>query len=208
MLPLRTAIGFRMPAAGAAVASAGGGEAARVHGPDGSGRPDPGALRGEPLWRHIVGDVLRWQRRSQRRTLQQVASAARISTPYLSEIERGRKEPSSEVLAAVARALGLSLADLLALSLTEVSEIARVRRAGLAPVPMPASAEPDSSSGPAARPEPSARATAVPGPPAALAAVPRSPARTTSPHALLRVLPGRQGDLLPSAARPRGRAAG
>ncbi|MCX4767518.1 helix-turn-helix transcriptional regulator [Streptomyces sp. NBC_01275] len=68
----------------------------------------------EPLWRDLVGDVLRRERQAQERTLKDVADAARISMPYLSEVERGRKEASSEVLAAAAHALGLSLADLLA----------------------------------------------------------------------------------------------
>ncbi|GAA2649327.1 helix-turn-helix transcriptional regulator [Streptomyces vastus] len=68
----------------------------------------------EPLWRDVVGDVLRRERLAQERTLKDVADAARISMPYLSELERGRKEASSEVLAAAAHALGLSLADLLA----------------------------------------------------------------------------------------------
>ncbi|MEU3617099.1 helix-turn-helix transcriptional regulator [Streptomyces sp. NPDC006872] len=68
----------------------------------------------EPLWRDLVGDVLRRERQAQERTLKDVADAARISMPYLSEVERGRKEASSEVLAAAARALGLSLGDLLA----------------------------------------------------------------------------------------------
>ncbi|MFE0454269.1 helix-turn-helix domain-containing protein [Streptomyces sp. NPDC058914] len=68
----------------------------------------------EPLWRHLVGDVLRRERQAQERTLQDVADAARISMPYLSEVERGRKEASSEVLAAAAHALGLGLGDLLA----------------------------------------------------------------------------------------------
>ncbi|MDX3575039.1 helix-turn-helix transcriptional regulator, partial [Streptomyces sp. ID05-47C] len=68
----------------------------------------------EPLWRDLVGDVLRRERQAQERTLKDVADTARISMPYLSEVERGRKEASSEVLAAAARALGLSLGDLLA----------------------------------------------------------------------------------------------
>jgi hypothetical protein len=68
----------------------------------------------EPLWRDLVGDVLRRERLAQERTLKEVAEAARISMPYLSEVERGRKEASSEVLAAAAGALGLGLADLLA----------------------------------------------------------------------------------------------
>jgi Helix-turn-helix domain len=75
----------------------------------------------EPLWRDLVGEVLRRERRAQDRTLKDVADAARISLPYLSEIERGRKEASSEVLAAAAHALGLRLADLLTLAHTELT---------------------------------------------------------------------------------------
>lgn len=67
----------------------------------------------EPLMRHLVGSVLRRARIEQGRTLREVAEAAQVSLPYLSEIERGRKEPSSEVLSAVYRALGLRLVDLL-----------------------------------------------------------------------------------------------
>lgn len=74
----------------------------------------------EPLWRDVVGDVLRRERLSQERTLKDVAEAARISMPYLSELERGRKEASSEVLAAAARALGLTLTDLLARGHAEI----------------------------------------------------------------------------------------
>ncbi|WTX92746.1 helix-turn-helix transcriptional regulator [Streptomyces sp. NBC_00637] len=66
------------------------------------------------MWRDLVGDVLRRERQAQERTLKDVADSARISMPYLSEVERGRKEASSEVLAAAAHALGLSLGDLLA----------------------------------------------------------------------------------------------
>ncbi|KOV64197.1 helix-turn-helix domain-containing protein [Streptomyces sp. MMG1121] len=75
----------------------------------------------EPLWRDLVGEVLRRERRAQERTLKDVADAARISLPYLSEIERGRKEASSEVLAAAAHALGLGLGDLLSLTYGELS---------------------------------------------------------------------------------------
>jgi hypothetical protein len=77
------------------------------------GPPPPTGGR-EPLWRDLVGDVLRRERLAQERTLKDVAEAARISMPYLSEVERGRKEASSEVLAAAAQALGLTLGDLLA----------------------------------------------------------------------------------------------
>ena len=68
--------------------------------------------RTEPLLRRLVGSILREQRERQRRTLRDVAEDARVSVAYLSEVERGRKEASSEVLAAVCRALGLRLVDL------------------------------------------------------------------------------------------------
>ena len=70
--------------------------------------------RSRRLLRSLVGDVLRRNRLRQRRTLADVARDARVSMPYLSEVERGRKEASSEVLAAVCDALGIGLADLLA----------------------------------------------------------------------------------------------
>ncbi|MFE9012731.1 helix-turn-helix domain-containing protein [Streptomyces cyaneofuscatus] len=81
----------------------------------------------EPLWRDLVGVVLRRERISQERTLKDVADAARISMAYLSEVERGRKEASSEVLAAAARALGLSLADVLALAQGELIRLSGAR---------------------------------------------------------------------------------
>ena len=56
--------------------------------------------------------MLRDERRRQRRTLAQVAERAGMSVQYLSELERGLKEPSSEVIAALAGALRLSVADL------------------------------------------------------------------------------------------------
>ncbi|MEV5875252.1 helix-turn-helix transcriptional regulator [Streptomyces sp. NPDC052101] len=85
-------------------------------------RPEPEpAEPKEPLWRDLVGEVLRRERRAQDRTLKDVADAARISLPYLSEIERGRKEASSEVLAAAAHALGLGLGDLLSLTHGELT---------------------------------------------------------------------------------------
>ncbi|MEU3405383.1 helix-turn-helix transcriptional regulator [Streptomyces sp. NPDC006670] len=89
-------------------------------------RPVGGAPR-EPLWRDLVGDVLRRERIAQERTLKDVSEAARISMPYLSEVERGRKEASSEVLAAAAQALGLGLADLLQLAGDELARHARSR---------------------------------------------------------------------------------
>lgn len=77
-----------------------------------------------------MGDVLRRERLAQERTLKDVAEAARISMPYLSELERGRKEASSEVLAAAAHALGLGLADLLALTHRRLVRQARPRPLG------------------------------------------------------------------------------
>jgi len=68
----------------------------------------------EPLLRHLVGAILRRARLGQGRTLQEVAGEARMSTAYLSEVERGRKEASSEMLAAVCAALGIRLVDLVA----------------------------------------------------------------------------------------------
>ncbi|MFB8246813.1 helix-turn-helix domain-containing protein [Streptomyces sp. NPDC001046] len=83
----------------------------------------PAPVAKEPLWRNLVGDVLRRERLAQERTLKDVADAARISMPYLSEVERGRKEASSEVLAAAAQALGLGLGDLLARAQDELVRV-------------------------------------------------------------------------------------
>lgn len=71
-------------------------------------------------FRQAVGRVLRVERRSQSRTLQDVAEAAQVSLAFLSEIERGRKQPSSEVLAALSRALHLEVADVVARSADEL----------------------------------------------------------------------------------------
>jgi len=67
----------------------------------------------EPLWREELGRSLRATREEQGGRLVDVAERAGISPQYLSEIERGRKEPSSEMIAAVTGALGVDLADLL-----------------------------------------------------------------------------------------------
>lgn len=83
--------------------------------------PDPtetagderGRRRSRALLRSVLGEALRRARLEQHRTLADVATTARISLPYLSEVERGRKEVSSEVLAALCDALGIDLADLL-----------------------------------------------------------------------------------------------
>jgi transcriptional regulator with XRE-family HTH domain len=72
-------------------------------------------MRGpRPLLRTTLGDVLRRIRLDQGRTLADVAAAGRISMQYLSELERGRKEASSEILAAICDALEVDLPDVLA----------------------------------------------------------------------------------------------
>jgi transcriptional regulator with XRE-family HTH domain len=66
------------------------------------------------LLRTQLGNTLRGHRLRQRRTLRDVSGAARVSLGYLSEVERGQKEASSELLASICDALDVELADLLA----------------------------------------------------------------------------------------------
>ena len=68
----------------------------------------------EPLWREVLGSRLRALRTERDETLAQTAERAGISPQYLSEVERGRKEPSSEMIAALAGALDITVADLMA----------------------------------------------------------------------------------------------
>jgi transcriptional regulator with XRE-family HTH domain len=80
------------------------------------------------LVRRLIGDVLRRRRVEQGRTLREVSTAARVSLGYLSEVERGRKEASSELLAAICQALDLPLSEVL----REVSEeMSRVEAAAV-----------------------------------------------------------------------------
>ena len=65
------------------------------------------------LLREAIGERLRRTRTSQQRTLREVSRVARVSLGYLSEVERGRKEPSSELLASICDALDLPLDELL-----------------------------------------------------------------------------------------------
>ena len=65
------------------------------------------------LLRNALGDTLRHARTRQNRTLRDVSTAANVSLGYLSEVERGRKEASSELLASICDALDLELSDLL-----------------------------------------------------------------------------------------------
>jgi len=76
-----------------------------------SAKPEPPASL-EPLWREVLGDHLRELRADRDETLVDTARRAGISPQYLSEIERGLKEPSSEMISAVAGALDTSLAEI------------------------------------------------------------------------------------------------
>jgi transcriptional regulator with XRE-family HTH domain len=94
------------------------------------------------LLRRVLGDTLRGRRLRQRRTLREVSGAARVSLGYLSEVERGQKEASSELLASICDALDVKLSDLL----SEVSEMMRrseraaevARMPGRVTIPAPA----------------------------------------------------------------------
>jgi len=72
----------------------------------------PVASEVEPLWRETVGEVFRGIRQTRGERLADVARRSGVSVQYLSEVERGRKEPSSEMVAAIAGAYELSLLDL------------------------------------------------------------------------------------------------
>jgi transcriptional regulator with XRE-family HTH domain len=81
------------------------------------------------LRRHL-GDALRRLRQRQGRTLRQVSAQARVSLGYLSEVERGQKEPSSELLAAICQALDVPLSQVLRdvsddIALAELADLAR-----------------------------------------------------------------------------------
>ena len=72
--------------------------------------------------RTLLGDTLRTTRLDQHRTLREVSSQARVSLGYLSEVERGQKEASSELLASICAALGVRLSTVL----REVSDVLAV----------------------------------------------------------------------------------
>lgn len=85
------------------------------------------------LLREELGDVLRGARAAQGRTLRDVSAGASVSLGYLSEIERGEKEASSELLAAVCGALDLPMSRVF----VELAERARRAEDASAPVPLP-----------------------------------------------------------------------
>jgi transcriptional regulator with XRE-family HTH domain len=81
------------------------------------------------LLRRLLGDVLRRQRQRQGRTLREVSSSARVSLGYLSEVERGQKEASSELLSSICVALDVRMSELMRevsdeLALAELAESA------------------------------------------------------------------------------------
>ncbi|WP_037812480.1 MULTISPECIES: helix-turn-helix domain-containing protein [unclassified Amycolatopsis] len=78
------------------------------------------------LLREAIGDRLRHARTNQRRTLRDISRAARVSLGYLSEVERGQKEASSELLASICEALELPLGELLHKVAADVSALDKV----------------------------------------------------------------------------------
>jgi transcriptional regulator with XRE-family HTH domain len=116
------------------------------------------------LLRTQLGTTLRGHRLRQRRTLRDVSGAARVSLGYLSEVERGQKEASSELLASICDALDLELADLLAEVSMELRGTEAARPAAVRPVAAGEQAVPAPEQAPAAAAEP---ALALVGGPAA-----------------------------------------
>src|SRR5690349_18698385 len=84
------------------------------------------------LFRRLLGDVLRDLRMQRGMTLREVSAEARVSLGYISEIERGQKEASSELLASLCAALQTPLSDIL----RDVSEAVAVEEAASAPTPI------------------------------------------------------------------------
>src|SRR5919199_2106547 len=129
------------------------------------------------LLRTQLGNTLRGHRLRQRRTLRDVSGRARVSLGYLSEVERGQKEASSELLASICDALDVELADLLAEVSSSLRGQAPARPAAvrpLAPTAVPAGEEPAAGAAPAA--EASSAEPAAAEPALALVGAPRTPA--------------------------------
>ncbi|GGS51133.1 helix-turn-helix transcriptional regulator [Streptomyces griseoviridis] len=93
------------------------------------------------LLRRLLGDVLRRQRQRQGRTLREVSSSARVSLGYLSEVERGQKEASSELLSAICDALDVRMSELMRevsdeLALAELAQSAAATPSETVPTPV------------------------------------------------------------------------
>ena len=84
------------------------------------------------LFRRLLGDVLRDRRMERGMTLREVSAEARVSLGYISEIERGQKEASSELLASLCSALAMPLSDVL----REVSDAVALEEAAVAATPI------------------------------------------------------------------------
>ncbi|NJC68274.1 helix-turn-helix transcriptional regulator [Planosporangium thailandense] len=96
------------------------------------------------LLRRVIGDALRARRQSQQRTLREVSTAANVSLGYLSEIERGQKEASSELLSSICDALGAQLSEVL----REVSDtMALAEQMESIPVGEPAASSAETATG-------------------------------------------------------------
>jgi transcriptional regulator with XRE-family HTH domain len=93
------------------------------------------------LLRRMIGDALRARRQSQHRTLREVSTAANVSLGYLSEIERGQKEASSELLFSICDALGANLSEVLR-EVSDTMALAEQVEGALVPVGDSAPAEP------------------------------------------------------------------
>jgi len=85
------------------------------------------------LFRRLLGDVLRDRRMQRGMTLREVSAEARVSLGYISEIERGQKEASSELLSSLCAALEIPLSDVL----REVSDAVALEEAALTATPIP-----------------------------------------------------------------------
>jgi transcriptional regulator with XRE-family HTH domain len=134
------------------------------------------------LLRQMIGDALRRLRLRQGRTLREVSAAARVSLGYLSEVERGQKEASSELLASICGALGAPLSQVL----REVSDSVALAELQSEPV-FEAPMEPALT---AARPQPAESAEQAPAGHAAR--------RIPAP---VRMLPSKQRLVLPGGAQ-------
>lgn len=95
-------------------------------------RPTPARTAPEPLWREAIGTQLRQERRTRGERIADVAGRAGVSPQYLSEVERGRKEASSEVLGALCDALDVPLSTVVGAAgqeiAAELAELARAER--------------------------------------------------------------------------------
>jgi XRE family transcriptional regulator, stress-response regulator len=141
------------------------------------------------LLRHLLGDALRRLRQRQGRTLREVSAAARVSLGYLSEVERGQKEASSELLAAICSALGAPLSQVF----REVSD--NFALAELQSEPVLAGAR-----------EPALEAPASVGPAVGMD-TPETPQAFTGAAQPIRLAPGGTGPVLDAVQLPPGRTA-